>query len=227
MDMWKYMLWIAGAAVLSFGIAAVFSGRLKLRRNIYLLVYVPVSASLIAGFYLWSGSDPAAQISSNWTWGLLGAAAAGILVVRNVLSQRSHPRRSGLGFAIDLLWPGFIYGFIDGMLLSVIPVMAAYGAFSGMSWTEGAAGQIGLGAVGFVASLVVTTAYHVGYREFRGKSVLWTLVGNGLLSLAFLISGNPLAAVLPHIAMHVASVFHGPETTVQLPPHYEEDAKAA
>lgn len=67
----------------------------------------------------------------------------------------------------------------------------------------------------------------LGSRELRGKPVLWTLAGNGLLSLAFLISGNPLAAVLPHIAMHVTSVVYGAETTDQLPPHYEEDAKAA
>jgi hypothetical protein len=38
-------------------------------------------------------------------------------------------------------------------------------------------------------------------------------------SLACLLAGNPLPALIPHVAMHLAAVLHGMESVVQLPPH--------
>jgi hypothetical protein len=40
------------------------------------------------------------------------------------------------------------------------------------------------------------------------------------MSLSMLVTGNPIAAVGSHVAMHTAAVLHGPATTIQLPPHY-------
>jgi hypothetical protein len=37
---------------------------------------------------------------------------------------------------------------------------------------------------------------------------------------AHLLTGNSLTAIGAHVALHVASVPHGVETTVMLPPHY-------
>jgi len=71
-----------------------------------------------------------------------------------------------------------------------------------------------------LASLIVTTLYHLGYPEFRGKEVIWPNIGNGVMTLAYLLTMNPLAAILPHIAMHIAAMIHGRETTGQVPPHY-------
>jgi hypothetical protein len=62
--------------------------------------------------------------------------------------------------------------------------------------------------------------YHLGYPEFRNRKVMLVLVGNALITLAFLVSTNPLGAMLSHVAMHCAALFRGPETTLQLPPHY-------
>ncbi len=70
--------------------------------------------------------------------------------------------------------------------------------------------------------MMVTFCYHIGYPEYRGKQVFMTLVGNGIMTLAFLVTENPLAAVLAHSTMHIAAMWHGRETTYQLPPHYGE-----
>jgi hypothetical protein len=40
------------------------------------------------------------------------------------------------------------------------------------------------------------------------------------MSLAYIVTGNPIAAVISHVAMHIAAVLHGVETVMQLPPHY-------
>jgi len=66
----------------------------------------------------------------------------------------------------------------------------------------------------------VTATYHLGYPEFRGPAVIQPLIGNVLLTLGFLLTGSPLAAIIGHVIMHAAAVLHGMETTVQLPPHY-------
>jgi hypothetical protein len=46
------------------------------------------------------------------------------------------------------------------------------------------------------------------------------VIGNTAMTLGFLITNNPLAAVFSHIAMHIAAVLHGSASVIQLPPHY-------
>jgi hypothetical protein len=157
----------------------------------------------------------------NWYWAILAIFVASLIAIRNVLSQPATGRRVGTDFALDLLWPGFAYGLADGLVLSVLPVLAIQHALSAPG---GLAERIGIGSLALLASLFVTFLYHVGYPEYRNKNVLWTLLGNGIFTIAFLLTGNPLAAVVPHIVMHVAAVVHGHETTFQLPPHYTAEA---
>ena len=47
-------------------------------------------------------------------------------------------------------------------------------------------------------------------------------IGNGVMSLGYILTANPLTAVLSHIAMHIAGVLHGPASVIQLPPHYSK-----
>jgi hypothetical protein len=67
---------------------------------------------------------------------------------------------------------------------------------------------------------LVTAAYYLGYPEYQGTAIAAPVIGNGIMSLGYLITTNPLASVLSHVAMHVAGVLHGPATVLQLPPHY-------
>jgi hypothetical protein len=68
--------------------------------------------------------------------------------------------------------------------------------------------------------MVVTMAYHAGYAEFRGSDLGEPVVGNSVISVSYILTANPISAVIVHIAMHVASVLHGIDTTATLPPHY-------
>jgi len=40
------------------------------------------------------------------------------------------------------------------------------------------------------------------------------------MSLAYIITGSPISALISHIAMHIAAVLYGLQTAIQLPPHY-------
>jgi len=100
------ILWPLGTALATYTVSALFAGRLKLKRNVFLFFYVPVCAGLTVGYYSWSSADPISQMAINWYWAILAIAVASFIAIRNVVSQPSSERRNGAGFALDLLWPG-------------------------------------------------------------------------------------------------------------------------
>ena len=119
--------------------------------------------------------------------------------------------------ALDL---GLIYGLVDGLFLTVLPIAATWQAFTLLGWTNRWPGRIGAGILALLASLFVTATYHLGYPEFQSVALFGPLVGVGVMSVAYLLSRSPLAPVLSHIAMHGAAVLFGLATAIQLPPHY-------
>jgi hypothetical protein len=75
------------------------------------------------------------------------------------------------------------------------------------------------GITALVASAALTLVYHLGYAEFRGRDVASPIFGNVVITATYIVSGNPLAPLLTHIAMQVGAIAHGIETVPQLPPH--------
>jgi hypothetical protein len=217
---WTYLLWIPVAALLGFAIAKVFADLLQLQRNIYLIPYVGLVSLALYFFFQWSGLSLAELMRDNWIWGVVGAVLVGAFVVRNVFTQPASPRTKGIRLAFDLLWSGAIYGLVDALLLSVLPVLATWQAFSALGWTDNWPGKIAFGAIAFIASLLVTICYHLGYPEYRKKrGVIGPAIGNSVMTLGYLLTNNPVAAIFSHMAMHVAGVLRGPASVMQLPPH--------
>ena len=74
---------------------------------------------------------------------------------------------------------------------------------------------------------VLIVIHHLGYRGFHTPAVLVTvMVGCGLLSLAYLLTASPLAAVGGHILLHTAANLRGtelPPTQPGLPPWSPSD----
>ena len=217
---WAHLLWVTGAAVLGFAVSAIFAGLLHLPRALFLVPYVVLGSAFLYGYVRWSGVEVVRGVRRHWGWGLLGAVAAGAFVVNNVLNQPVSAAPTGVELFGAILWLGVIYGTIDALLLSVLPMLATWQALSALGWTTSWPGRVASGAVALAASLVVAAVYHLGYPEYRNPSVVGPVIGNGVMSLASLLTLNPIAAVGAHIAMHITAVLHGIETTVQLPPHY-------
>lgn len=216
---WAYPGWILSAAILGAAIAAVFAGVLRLPRPVYLIPYVGLVAAFLYAYLRWSRTCWLEAIRHRWAWGLIAAAPVGFFAVQTVLWQPASAGPGGLALALNLLWPGAVYGATDALLLSVFPVTAAWQALRRLGWTERWPGRLAAGALALLASLVVIGAYHLGYPEYRGLQVLPIIAGVGVQSLACLLAGSPLPAVLAHVAMHVAAVLHGMESVSQLPPH--------
>lgn len=153
-------------------------------------------------------------------WGLVGAAIVGALMAKNVAAQPSSEIPQGAELAFQVGWWGIIYGVLDGIFLTVVPVLATQQAMSMQPWSDTWYGIALTGILALAANAFVTAAYHLGYPEFRSKRVLLPVIGTSAMALAMLVTGSPLAAIISHGTMHVAAVLHGTETTVQLPPHY-------
>jgi len=144
---------------------------------------------------------------------------AAFLLVRNIQGQPSSAVPEGGQLILALAWVGTVYGTLDGLLLNVVPVLAVQGsAFyeTPQPWRK----RLVLGLFALGASILLTVAYHAGYTEFRGPKIISAVIGNTIITVSYLLTGSPLAAVASHAVMHCAAVLHGMETVLQLPPHY-------
>lgn len=208
-----HVLWLLGAAAIGFAVSGTFSGILRWGRSEFVLAHALVAGGFVAAYFHWSGMDLRRHLRSNWIRGMGALALGGSFVVANVLSQPPSPSPRGFALVFAVLWEGLAYGLVDSLLLTVVPVTAARLAFSsGRPWARA--------GVGLAVSIAVTSAYHLGFAEFRGGAVAGPIVGNAVLTLAYLASSSPWSPILGHVAMHVAAVLHGIDSTIQLPPHY-------
>lgn len=207
------LLWLVGACALGFVLSAFFATGLKASRRVFLIPYVLITSAFLYSYFSANPLD----LRHHLLWGILAGIVLGAFLVRTVFAQPASRTSTGFDLAFDLLWAGAVYGVVDGLFLNVFPVMLVM-RLAPESANFGVV--IGLGSLGLAASLLVTLAYHLGYAEFRNRSVGLVLFGNALITLAYLLSGNPLGAVLSHAVMHIAAVVRGAETTIQLPPHH-------
>lgn len=220
-EFWIMIGWVLAASGIGFGISAVFAGRMKLSRHRFLIPYVALVSLFLYGFFALNKIDLAGILTENWFVGVLLGGLVSVFLVRTVKSQPLSRGTYGAELTFDVAWAGLVYGMIDALFLNVMPLLAIWIGASQFAWVGTLTGKIGLGFIGLLASLLVTLTYHLGYPEFRNKSVTLVLVGNTLITLAYLLSGNPLGSIISHTAMHIAAVLQGPETTIQLPPHYK------
>ena len=149
-------LWIILAAFLGFSTAAIFSGWLKLKRNIYLLFYIPVVLAFVVLFVISNDINIKEQLLHNWYWGIAGALVAALFVIKNVYSQPSSARNKNAALLVDILWPGLMYGLADALLLSIVPILAIRSTFAGMDWPVDWQGRISLGVLAMLASLFLS-----------------------------------------------------------------------
>jgi hypothetical protein len=216
----SFVLWTLAAAVLGLCVTSVFVSMLHWRRAAFLVPYVFLVMLFLYVYARWARLDVGALLSKNLLWGVVAAIVVGFVLIRNVLGQPAAPRSQGPRLLFELFWFGLVYGAIDGLFLSVFPVLLAWQSFPDLRTTP--LGVVGVGLLALVSSAVVTVGYHAGYPEFRNSSMRMAVFGNAIISLAYLISLNPISAFASHAAMHIVAVWRGSEGTIQLPPHYSE-----
>ena len=169
---YAWLGWVAGAGVLGFAIFRHFCALWRLPRNIYLLPYIGLSSLFLYAALKWSGLSLVELLRHNWFWGLVGAILLAVFTIKNIISQPASARAQGFALGFDILWSGIIYGLVDALLLSVLPVLATWQAFTLLNWTTNWPGKLLASVLAILASLFVTLAYHLGYPEYRGRELL-------------------------------------------------------
>ncbi|MGZ3628670.1 MAG: hypothetical protein ACXVDN_13515 [Ktedonobacteraceae bacterium] len=190
-----------------------------------------MTGGFLYGYMTWSNADWGAFFSYQWIWGLIGAVVSGAILIMLVARQAvrskspilaSTSRPEGLHLVGALLWESAVYGIAEAILLSVLPALITWQGLSAYGWTQSWIGVVFTGLLALVASLFVIVVHHLGYREFRGPQVAGAAVACGILTLAFLLTMNPIAAMGGHIILHAGAILRG----AGLPPHQEEGVKA-
>lgn len=212
-------LWLAAAGATGFAVSLFGAGLLGLPRPWFVLAHLLVSGTVVAGYFRHAEIGPAALAARPWS-GLAGALVAGAVTAGFVLTGPASPSPAGAALVWPALWLGLAYGAIDALLLTVMPVVAAWRMARALGWLERRGGALAAAGLALAASLGVTAAYHLGFPEFRGGALLAPLIGNAVFTLACLASGSALAPLLAHVAMHLAAVAHAWSVSVPLPPHY-------
>lgn len=211
--------WLTAMVVVGFAVSYIGASILTLPRAGFVAVHALVSGAVVVAYAKWARVTLGSMFT-GWRAGLALGVLAAVFSVEFVLSQPASSGPGGIALAGSLVWLGVAYGTIDALLLTVMPVHAAWRIANRLGWRTSRGGRIAAGIAALGASAAVTAAYHAGFPEFQGVAIVQPLVGNTVFSLVYVLSGNPLGAIGAHIALHVAAILHAYGTSIPLPPHY-------
>lgn len=213
----SHLAWIPAGALVGFLTSLVFGDLFTLPVDLYYLIYFSVIIGFLTVYVRTTGLDLRALTSRRLALGIVLGVLVGLFLMRGVLARPGTARLSGGALGWVVFWRGLVYGSVDGLLLFAFPWTVAWRAFD--AERRGPARKLGTAAAAWVSILLVTTAYHLGYRDFRSPKIVQPNVGSTIASVATLATGNPLASAVSHVFLHVAAVIHSPETALFLPPH--------
>jgi hypothetical protein len=217
---WTHVGWLTAGLALGFTVPFALADVLELSRDLFYGLYGAIVIGFVAAWAHSTGQSLREAARRRWRPTLvLSAVAATILTLVVYRTEDATARPDGLELVGALAWRGVFYGAVDGLLLSVFPILVVFAAFAGTRMRERWTGLLAVGAVALAASLLMTAVYHAGYSDFRGEKLRKPVAGDVVWSMPTLLTLNPIGAPIAHAAMHSAAVLHSYETDVFLPPH--------
>lgn len=207
------------AAGVGLASSLIFSSVLRLPRGGFVACWTLAASAFLVWYVAAQRIDVRVQLQRRWLPGLVGGVLLGVLLSAQVFAQPASVRANGMTLVGELLGFGLVYGVVDAMMLTVVPVLSLYGMRQA-SELQAAGARYRWAVVALLGSALVAAAYHAGFAEFRGPQLRQPIIGNVLITLSYLLTGSPVAPIVSHVLMHVAAVLHGAATTSQLPPHY-------
>ena len=159
--------WPAVAAAAAFATSAVGTSLLHLSRPLFVAAWTAVVTMTIIAWVMSEGWNPMVQIRRRWVSGLVvGVMAGGALAVALTRS----PGSVSSGGARTVVWLGVVYGAVDAIMLSIVPVLSLYGARPGDDL--GHSSRIRMAGLALVASIIIAAAYDLGFAEFRSAALV-------------------------------------------------------
>jgi hypothetical protein len=215
----RHWAWLAAGLPFAFAVPFLLADMLDLNRDLFYGLYALAVACFVAAWAL-DTRLVRHDFTRNWRWGLaLGAVGALVMTFVVLRTEDATDRPGGIELAAAVLWRGVLYGVTDGVLLSVFPILAVFAAFGGTRLRSRVAGKVLIGTIAMIASIGITSAYHLGYSDFRSEKVRKPIVGDVVWSAPTLLTLSPLGAPIAHTGLHVSAVLHSYDTDTFLPPH--------
>ncbi len=214
-----HLKWIAFGVLVGFGASYIFGDLITLPLDLYYLIYFGIVISFLIFYTKKTQLNLKEWFSRRLVWGILLGLIFGALMVQNVLSRPATEKFTGPYLAWLIFWRGLVYGAIDALLLSAFPWIVTWRAFNVEK--KPLRKKIAFGLLAWLFILVLTTAYHLGYSDFRSKKIIQPNIGNTIISIPTLVTANPIGSPIAHAIMHMTAVIHSPKTELFLPPHRE------
>lgn len=211
------LLWILFAAIIGFAVPFLFGNLTWLPVDLYYLIYFISISAFFTLYVRVTHLDLRKLVTVNTLFGIILGLLFAFIMAKNILSRPETPKLASDIFVWALFWRGLVYGAVDGMFLSVFPYVVTWRTFD----VDGKPllTKLGFMALAWIFMLIITTAYHAGYKDFRSKKIIQPNIGNTIMSVPSFLSGNPCASAITHAGMHIAAVIHSPGTDLFLPPH--------
>jgi hypothetical protein len=213
----EHMYWFLGGAIISFLVPALFGNNKNISIDLYYLIYFVVIVGFLTLYVKNNGIDIKSLIKNNLLITFVVTLLFSLIMIKSVLSYPATEKLAGNYLTWSIFWRGLIYGLVDGALLSVFPFLVVWNTFNVMDKTTPQ--KILFGLLTYVFVIIITNAYHLGYKDFRSKKVIGANIGNSIISTPTIITANPISSPITHATMHITSVLHSPETEYFLPPH--------
>lgn len=217
----SHLAWIPAGALIGWLASFVFGDLVMLPVDLYYAIYFTIVIGFFAYYVSRTRLDLRRWLTRRLGWGVALGILGGLALMRGVLARPETPPLSGDMLAWAIAYRGLLYGSVDGLLLFAFPWIVVWRALG----AEGGAWSLRLraGGVAFAAMLLITTTYHLGYRDFRSSKIVMPNVGSTIGAVPTLVTANPAASVIGHAIMHVTSVVHSPGSDLFLPPHRRTD----
>jgi len=212
-----HLIWIAIGALIGFVSSFIFGDLLTLPIDLYYLIYFGIIITFFSTYIKKTQLNPGEWFSRRLVWGVVLGLVSGALMVQFVVKGLGTERFTGAYLGWLVFWRGLVYGAIDGLLLSSFPWVVTWRAFNVEK--KPLSKKTAFSLVAWLLILVVTTAYHLGYSDFRSGKIVQPNIGNTIISLPTLVSANPIGAPITHAIMHITAIIHCPKTELFLPPH--------
>jgi hypothetical protein len=210
--------WLTIGLGVGFLVPFVFADLLDVQRDAYYAIYGIATISLLAAWVRAGAQSPRSFLLHRWRWGAaLGLVAATVLAFTVTLAEDANSRPDAFRLTGAILWRGVFYGAVDGLLLSVFPILVVYAALE--PHRRPVLGKVAVGLAALVASLAFTAVYHLGYSDFRGEKLRKPVTADAIWSAPTLLTASPLGAPIAHVGLHTAAVVHSYDTDLFLPPH--------
>lgn len=221
----RHLGWIPAGAMVGWAASFLFGDLVTLPVDLYYLIYFTVVIGFFGYYVRRTDLDLRRWVSRRLGWALALGVVGGLALMPGVLSRPATAPLSGSMLAWAILYRGVAYGAVDGLLLFAFPWIVVWRAFhsEGAPWGS----RLRASSVAFVAMLLITTTYHLGYRDFRSSKIAMPNLGSAIGAVPTLVAANPVASAVSHVVMHVTSVVHSPASDLFLPPHRSAGGRAS